>query len=192
MKGSLIVAVLAAATLSEAFVGPVAPRARRGIVVMGGKSSLDSLPRVVLKHGNGHQAVVHLHGGCVSSYSAPHEVRGAVEIRLQSVRLGGVGTNQSINRSIDRSRPFLDHTHTHTRAHEKAPIDRSIDRPITPPHPTSPQNKTPHRSSPSARTPRSTGPSPSRGGCRSAGPSSARARSSSTASRATCPGRWRA
>lgn len=70
-----LVALVAALLTADAFVAPVAPRARSSVMMMSGKAQLDTLPRVVLTDTvTGHEATVHLHGGCVTSYKAPHEV----------------------------------------------------------------------------------------------------------------------
>jgi hypothetical protein len=94
LKASCL-AALAAVTLSgvaDAFVAPVgaprtAARAGRGLA-MSGKAALDTLPRVVLTDdATGHSASVHLHGGCVTSYKAPHEVSArSSHVIFQSLR----------------------------------------------------------------------------------------------------------
>lgn len=78
LKASLVVLVAALSGADAFFIpAPVrssAPRAGRALA-MSGKAALDTLPRVVLTDdATGHSATVHLHGGCVTSYKAPHEV----------------------------------------------------------------------------------------------------------------------
>lgn len=69
-----LVAFVTALLTADAFVAPITPRAR-SVKVMSGKAQLDILPRVILTDAvTGHEATVHLHGGCVTSYKAPHEV----------------------------------------------------------------------------------------------------------------------
>ena len=80
-----MVALVAALSTADAFVAPVAPRAR-SVMMMSGKAQLDTLPRVVLTDAvTGHEATVHLHGGCVTSYKAPHEV-GSERHLMESIR----------------------------------------------------------------------------------------------------------
>lgn len=57
VKASFVV-LMAALSTADAFVAPVP----RGRMTMSGKAALDTLPRVVLTHENGHEATVHLHG----------------------------------------------------------------------------------------------------------------------------------
>ncbi len=77
-KASLAVLATALCAPSDAFLAPAAAPRFAGAgrtVVMSGKAALDTLPRVVLTDdATGHSAIIHLHGGCVSSYKAPHEV----------------------------------------------------------------------------------------------------------------------
>lgn len=76
LKDASILLVLAAAAVSDAFLAPTPARAAT-TTMMAGKATVDSLKRVVLNdETTGHSAVVHLHGGCVTSYKAPHEVLG--------------------------------------------------------------------------------------------------------------------
>jgi hypothetical protein len=79
VKASLALLAAALCAPSDAFLAPTkAPRfAGAGrTMVMSGKAALDTLPRVILTDdATGHSATVHLHGGCVTSYKAPHEVR---------------------------------------------------------------------------------------------------------------------
>lgn len=75
LKRSLVLALAGASVVNAFFVAP-APRAS-ATTMMAGKATLDTLDRVVLTDdATGHSATVHLHGGCVTSYKAPHEVLG--------------------------------------------------------------------------------------------------------------------
>ena len=76
LKHSLVLAVAAVSVANAFFVAP-APRVSTTTRLAAGKATLDTLDRVVLTDdATGHSATVHLHGGCVTSYKAPHEVLG--------------------------------------------------------------------------------------------------------------------
>ena len=76
LKHSLVLALAAVSVANAFFVAPAA-RVPTTTMMATGKATLDTLDRVVLTDdATGHSATVHLHGGCVTSYKAPHEVLG--------------------------------------------------------------------------------------------------------------------